>query len=74
MLYFDVDGALQTDADGTLQADIDGMLQTSEETIVSGENVVYEAHSDVMLVLSVLQLFVLMVIAFFTIVRRTNND
>lgn len=58
MLYFDVDGA----------------LQTFEETLVSGENVVYEAHSNAMLVLFVLQFFVLLVIALFTIVRRSNND
>lgn len=84
MIYFDVDGGFQTDVN-----DIDGELRTdaidadgttfqtdagTSEILISADNAVYESHSDAMLVLSVLQLFVLMVIAIFTIVRRANND
>ena len=97
MLFFDVDGAVQTVGDGTVQNAGDGMIQifgdsesiytsvnASEaqidvlegslaESLVSDVNF-KSGYDDAMLVVSVLHLFVLIVIAVFTIVRRINND
>lgn len=56
------------------EAQIDVLEGSLAESLVSGENVKSGAYNDAMLVLSVVQLFVLIVIAIFTIVRRTNND
>lgn len=51
------------------------ILDTTEaEILVSSDSAASGVYNNAMLVLSVLQLFVLFVIALFTIVRRTNND
>ena len=47
---------------------------TEAETLVTSEYSSSESYNNAMLVLSVLQLFVLIVIALFTIVRRSNSD
>lgn len=67
MLYFDT-------SVNASEAQIDVFDVTVAESLVSDENVKSWSYNDVMLVLSVVQLFVLIVIAIFTIVRRTNND
>lgn len=88
MIYFDLvlRGTLSEDSDGALQAEavteIYTVLETASgtsditeaETLVPSEDAASGTYDNAMLVLSVLQLFVLLVIALFTIVRRTNND
>lgn len=74
MIYFDLvlRGTLSDDAlSETLSNDSD---ITEAETLVPSEDAASGTYDNAMLVLSVLQLFVLLVIALFTIVRRTNND
>lgn len=82
MLFFDVDGTVQNSGESEYfdtsvnasEAQIDAFDVTFSESLVSDENVKSVDYNDAMLVLSVLQLFVLIVIAIFTIVRRSNND
>lgn len=63
MIYFD------------LTETVSEILDTTEtEILVSSDSAASGVYNNAMLVLSVLQLFVLFVIALFTIVRRTNND
>lgn len=78
MIYLDLDGVLQPES-GTedytvLETLSDDSDVTEAEMFVPSENVASGTYNNAMLVLSVLQLFVLLVIALFTIVRRTNND
>lgn len=78
----DADGALQPEAGTeayTVSENLSETLSndsdiTEAETLVPSEDSSSGTYDNAMLVLSVLQLFVLLVIALFTIVRRTNND
>lgn len=67
MFYFDLYVDFQIDVETEV-------LSTEAETLVPSETSASGTYNNTMLILSVLQLFVLMIIALFTIVRRTNND